>query len=387
MFIILGLKRFSKTKVSCQTEDIMRKLIIEIKSKGGYMNKRIDSLNFIRILGMTMILLFHARLLYGFSTGITWLDEKISIGAIFVTVFFMLSGFGLRISNADLSVRDFSGVFVFYKKRIFSIYPLFLLLTIVALLFHFRVMDSFTETLAHLPIQFSMLHILFGKAWHNFLFNDNCWYVSALFVLYLLFPFLNAFLKRFSVRGKIILSVVLWLLSSLIYAYLVYGTELVFLDYYPTPFLRIPEFMIGMILADLSEAIGEKVTKSHGKYACALILLGVTVIAFIVLTVLFPYFKQETNLYGLVVIPCTAVVFLCMANWEWLNRMGRKKIVRWLAGLGLEVYLCQSFATLVLSLVKIDSSVDELVFIGLTVVFAVVVNTVFRKRVKRMARG
>lgn len=386
MFIILGLRGFSKTKVSCQTEDIMRKLIIEIKSKGDYMSKRIDSLNFIRILGMTMILFFHAWLLYGFSTGIAWLDEKISIGAIFVTVFFMLSGFGLRKSNASLSIRDLSEVLAFYKKRILSIYPLFLLLTVVALLFHFRVMDSFAETLARLPIQFSMLHILFGKEWHDFLFNDNCWYVSALFVLYLLYPFLNEVVKRLGVRAKIVLSVVLWLVSSFIYSYLVYGTELVFLDYYPNPFLRIPEFMIGMILADLSEEIG-KVTKSHGKYTCTLILLGVAVVASVVLTMVFPYFKHETNLYGLVVIPCTAIMFLCMANWEWLNHMGSKKIIRWLAGLGLEVYLCQSFATLVLSMVKVDGSVDELVFIGLTMVFALVVNTWFSKRIKRMARG
>lgn len=101
------------------------------------MNKRIDGLNFIRILGITMILLFHAKLMYGFSIGVPWLDRIISIGAVFVTVFFMLSGFGLRKSNRELSIRDFSGILKYYKKRILSIYPLFLLLTVVALIFNF----------------------------------------------------------------------------------------------------------------------------------------------------------------------------------------------------------------------------------------------------------
>lgn len=48
------------------------------------MNKRVDGLNFIRIIGMTLILLFHAKLMYGFSIGNPWLDGMISIGAIFI---------------------------------------------------------------------------------------------------------------------------------------------------------------------------------------------------------------------------------------------------------------------------------------------------------------
>ncbi len=360
------------------------------------MNKRVDGLNFIRIIGMTMILLFHAKLMYGFSVGMPWLDQMISIGAIFVTVFFMLSGFGLRKSNRDLSVRDFSRVLKYYKKRILSIYPLFFLLSVVALVFRFRVMDSWGETLARLPIQFSMLHILFGKEMHGFLFNDNCWYISALFVLYLLFPFLNEVVNRLSARMKVVLCVVLWIMSVGVYFYCVYGTELTFLDYYPNPFLRIPEFMIGMMVGDLSEDLNEgmdeyleqkRVGNFRGGFISVFVLIATMVFATVALTFLYPYFKQETNLYGIVVIPCTVVVFLCIANWKWVNQMGSKKLVRWLAGLGLEVYLCQSFATLVLSLVKVDGNLDELVFIGLTVVFAVVVNTGFSKRIKRMARG
>lgn len=334
------------------------------------MNKRVDGLNFIRIIGMTMILLFHAKLMYGFSVGILWMDQMISIGAIFVTVFFMLSGFGLRKSNKDFSIRDFSGVLRYYKKRVLGIYPLFLLLSVVALVFQFRVMDSWVETLARLPIQFSMLHILFGKEMHGFLFNDNCWYISALFVLYLLFPGLNELMKRLSVRAKVWLCVVLWIVSVGVYFYCVYCTELVFLDYYPNPFLRIPEFMIGMMVADLSEEVGTwKCMKNNWSYG--VIFTVISLVATTGLLILHPYFKQDTNLYGIITIPLTAVVFVCIANWEWLNRMGSKKIVRWLAGLGLEMYLCQSFATLTLTYVKIDGKWDEVWFVGLSVVFAV----------------
>ncbi len=349
------------------------------------MNKRVDGLNFIRIIGMTMILLFHARLIYGFHMGIAWVDELIFIGAIFVTVFFMLSGFGLRKSNTSLSIRDKDGMKRYLKKRILAIYPLFLLLTIVALLFQFRVMDSLEETLLRLPIQFSMLHILFGKEMHGFLFNDNCWYISALFVLYLLFPFHNMIVNRLHVRAKILLCIILWILSFGMYAFFVYQTEQVFLDYYPNPFLRIPEFLIGMLLADLSESVEEK-WRGIEKY-CGFIVASTSVFATVCLSLLRPYFMIEINLYNLVVIPCTSVVFLCVAHWDWLNQIGSTKLVRWMAGLGLEMYLCQSFAILTLTLVKVDSRWDELAFIGLTIVFAVVVNTGGKMVRKKMARG
>lgn len=364
------------------------------------MNKRVDGLNFIRILDMTMILLFHAKLIYGFHTGIPWMNRLVSVGAVFITVFFMLSGFGLRKSNGGLSIRDFSDVLSYYKKRILSIYPLFFLLSVVALIFQFRVADSFTETLTLLPIQFSMLHILFGKDMHWFLFNDNCWYISALFVLYLLFPFLNSFVNwisnRFGVLAKIGLCFVLWIVSVSVYFYLVYCTEYVFLDYYPNPFLRIPEFMIGMMCADLADTLGQNRVNSISKIRSFLnarnglgygvILVVLALVASVCLLALYPPFKWETNLYNVLVIPCTAVCFLVIANWEWLNRVGRTKIVRWMAGLGLEVYLCQSFATLVLEYVKVDGKWDEVVFIVLTVIFAIGVNMLFSRPIKKLSK-
>jgi len=352
------------------------------------MNRRVDSLNFIRILGMTMILLFHARLMYGFSIGLPWLDQLISIGAVFITTFFMLSGFGLRKSNRELSLRDFSGILNFYKKRILSIYPLFLLLSVVALFFQFRVADSLDKTLALLPIQFSMLHILFGKDMHWFLFNDNCWYISALFVLYLLFPILNAFVNwisnRFRVLVKISLCFVLWIVSVSVYFYLIYCTEYVFLDYYPNPFFRIPEFLIGMICVDLSEDMN--IRDWFDNWKCSVIAFFIGVITTVCLLLLKPYFVFETPLYDMVIIPCTAIIFLCFANWKWLNQVGSTKSIRWLAGLGLEVYLCQSLATLTLEYMDAGNGWDEYVFIILSVLFAVGVNTWFTKPIKKMAK-
>lgn len=229
---------------------------------------------------------------------------------------------------------------------------------------------------------------------HGFLFNDNCWYISALFVLYLLFPFYNELVKQLDRKMKWILCVFLWLLSVGIYFYLVFCTEYVFLDYYPNPFLRLPEFLIGMLLADLSEHVDGETWMGKFPWLCkqnrnlvyGAVLGAVVIMASLCLTFLYPYFKQETNLYHVLVIPCTGVCFLCIAQWDWMNRIGGKKAVRWLAGLGLEMYLCQSFATLALTRLKVDGAWDEMAFIGLSVVFAVGVNAGISRQIMKVAR-
>lgn len=60
------------------------------------MKKRIEEINYIRIGCMLAILLFHARIHYGLSLGNLVLDEFVSIGAVAIVGFFMISGFCIR---------------------------------------------------------------------------------------------------------------------------------------------------------------------------------------------------------------------------------------------------------------------------------------------------
>lgn len=66
--------------------------------KGGKYMKRIEGINFIRIFCMITILLFHSKLHFGFNTKLIVLDEFVSIGAVAIVGFFMLSGFCLRVN-------------------------------------------------------------------------------------------------------------------------------------------------------------------------------------------------------------------------------------------------------------------------------------------------
>lgn len=367
-----------------------------------------NGINLIRIISMSMILLFHARLLYGFRIGFTPIDNIFSIGAICVTVFFILSGFGLRKSNRGLevwihtsnsdekSVLHIAALKTYLVRRLLSIYPLYLLLQLVAVLFTFRV-DGFWENASWLvPVQLTMTQVLIGKDVYGYLFNDNCWYISALFILYLVFPLLNASLNYLHTRVAswdrkkrifvlLALLVVMLLLSEGIYlsqVYLCEGNS--FLDYYPNPLFRIPEFVVGMLVADLSEE--ERICKLFAsKLRCLVVLGACFIIGFVGLQILFPYVGLEYNIYNIVVIPCTVLFMLCVVGNPWLQQIGSNKVVQWIAGMGLEMYLCQSFAILVMERIGVQSH-HGLLFIVLSVIIAVIVHVGFSRNIKHFLK-
>lgn len=373
--------------------------------------KKVEAINLIRIISMIMILLFHARLLYGFRIGIEPVDDLFSIGAVCVTVFFILSGFGLRKRNRELVVFEKTAVSNenlriinrlhlnttalqnYLVRRLLSIYPLYLLLQVVAVVFSFRV-DGFWENGVWLiPVQLTMTQVLVGSDMYQYLFNDNCWYISALFILYLLFPLLNESIRLLNRHIKqwnrnariwlfICLIVGLCVLSEGIYLYQVFGVDgNQFLDYYPNPLFRIPEFYVGMLVADLSEDL----TWTQGSLLSVTAFVSCLALTTIGLLVLYPHFGLEYNLYNILVIPCTVICILCIAESEPLNRYGGSNVARWLAEMGLEMYLCQSFAILFMERVE-TSSHHGLWFIALSVMIAVVVHLVFTKNVQKLFR-
>lgn len=65
-------------------------------------------LNYIRILCMAWILLFHARIHCGFFLGVEPIDNLILIGAVGVQGFFMTSGFVLRYNYKNMQLTPSS---------------------------------------------------------------------------------------------------------------------------------------------------------------------------------------------------------------------------------------------------------------------------------------
>jgi len=84
---------------------------------------RIVGLDIIRISLMLLIYLFHSHMHYHSEYGI--LNSFISMGAIAMTAFFMLSGYSLHIADGQKNLTDKTSLRQFYAKRFWGIMPLY----------------------------------------------------------------------------------------------------------------------------------------------------------------------------------------------------------------------------------------------------------------------
>ena len=90
--------------------------------------KRILGLDYLRIMMVFMVFLFHSWMHLGFQLG--KLTSFISEGAVYMTMFFMLSGYVLGLKYKHLPMDKLS-LKNFYVKRIASIFPLYIICVVL----------------------------------------------------------------------------------------------------------------------------------------------------------------------------------------------------------------------------------------------------------------
>lgn len=340
------------------------------------MKNRINGLNYIRVLCTLLILLFHSRIHYGFVTGIVILDEIISIGAVAIVAFFMLSGFSLRYNYSELRF-DKENVKGYLKKRIAGIYPIYIFMLVIALIFKYRLPGG-GYTLGMIPIQLSLLQVICNPLLNSYMFNDNWWYISSLFVLYLLFPILNEVLNWMSLNMKYVLSGILVVISWYVYCLNInFLNPNVFLFYYVNPIFRIPEFLIGMIVADFVKQLNIRI-KGY-------ITLVISLIVLLIIHLIFPQWLTNYNMYNLIAIPYFAFIIVAAAKMQTrtLSRIAESRFVKYVTELGMTIYLCQSFSIMTIERMNIEYN-SKSIFMILTIVYAVIVHEVIEKPGKRL---
>lgn len=111
-------------------------------------NVTIPSLTSFRFITALVVFLFHCRIHLNWETGIDIFDRFINHGAVFMTGFFVLSGFIMAHVYAFTDFTKISNIRSFYLKRFAKIYPTYALTTIIYFAF-FR--DPSVSTHAHTP--------------------------------------------------------------------------------------------------------------------------------------------------------------------------------------------------------------------------------------------
>ena len=287
-------------------------------------------LDLFRVVAAIMVLLFHVHIHHDCSFGA--LTGFVSMGAIFMTGFFMLSGFVLFRTYQEQSLVQKASLKKFYLKRLIGILPLYFFVSIVYV-FTFGT-ESVFQNLVLLPIELLGLQSVFSTLF-PVSHNGGTWFISCLLLAYLFFPLMQETVKQMSVRAKLIamalcLFVLFW--SPLVVH--TFGTDSI----YSNPFFRGLEFFIGVLLASLSVNAKWLTTWKAFIVEAALLIAGVS------LAVRLDIFIGNYMLYDWIAVPLFGCMALTLAGLK-SPRLQNSKTLRYASAASYAFFLAQTFNT------------------------------------------
>ncbi len=209
---------------------------------------QIPQLTFTRFLAAIAVVVLHFGLSnWPFETEpINQLAYKFTVS---VGYFFLLSGFILVIASAKKDYTDGNTIFNlknFWIKRAARILPLYLLSITIYFFFHF---DYDPDIPLRWQIQSYIYSLFFLQTWNYPMATDinfPVWSLSVEAFLYFLFPWLYYLLNRYQTKILIIISLLSWLLSTLLFKMFVDTGSPHNLTHYFPPF-HVATFLIGII--------------------------------------------------------------------------------------------------------------------------------------------
>lgn len=213
-----------------------------------YKNTRNIGLDILRVCLVLLVWAFHARIHLGCSFGV--LNSFVEVGALSMTGFFMLSGFTLYMLYGNDDFADLKYTKRFMVKRLISLWPLYLVCGFVSILL--SAIDSgsikvLVKALFLIPLDLLGVTTVFSS-----LFfippNGGTWFISCMFICYLLFPWISIIVRQLSIRGLLFMMGLAWFL--LFFAPIVVRSYHI-MDVYSNPFFRFCEFVFGIAIAKL----------------------------------------------------------------------------------------------------------------------------------------
>lgn len=276
-------------------------------------SQRVVGLDILRIALALLIYMFHSRMHIGCSYS--YLNPFITVGAIAMTGFFMLSGYSLRLVYGEKNLLEKKELVRFYLKRMIGILPLYY---VVALLYIVLMGgETHSENLLLLPIEALGLQSTFSSLAH-ITHNGGTWFISCLLIAYLVYPFLQTICKMLSERQKVIALaalIIIELWSVIVSRY--FDTA----NLYDNPFYRIIEFASGLIVADINIKSNHRIVnllRSKWVLILSVIILvgGVSIVRY--LTRIDDYMQ-----YNCIALPCFVVLLFSLGfvKIPWLNNV------------------------------------------------------------------
>lgn len=298
---------------------------------------RIIGLDIVRVMAMLFVFLYHTY--YNMNCLYGWGNPFISQSSIFMTLFFMLSGFVLYYIYQDKAFADISNINSFWKKRVLSLFPTYCITYIF-----FLILDgnySIKQNLLAIPVQLSLTFNIIPE--FSYLINSGAWFISNIFLCYICFPFFQQYIGQAKKKPMIWLALLLYGIIGIVGYYQYYFKNCYL---YTNAFLRIFEFLLGCIEAKIFLQNTRKIRIQCG-------------IVFVVLfTSISLYTVHRNSLHGvlpewrMLTIPLFALLLWGAASSEGklANRTNRReKAILFLSKISYQFWIATFFTTLIIN--------------------------------------
>ena len=343
---------------------------------------RIVGLDLYRILAVLFIFLFHSNIhiqcQYGFLTPF------INMGAIFMTAFFLLSGFSLYLTWSKRDLHDIYGIKSFYLKRMIGILPLYYA---IAVLYIFLLGKETTiQNLLLAPTEILGIQSTFNSLF-SVTHNGGTWFVSCILLCYLVYPFIQEITKQIKNKSKIFLICVLMIIllhSPIIVGY--FKTS----GIYSNPFFRVLEFTIGALLCsmmgDIRKSKLSKILFSWWAVIAEYVVLisGVT----IALKIGIP---GDYMLYSWVALPMFMLLIVSMVGLPFPKWMQNSKMIRYLCEISYAFFFGQYFTwkttLFIIERIEVDTNILRIV-IGFVscLIYTILLHEIIEKPITKLLK-
>lgn len=297
---------------------------------------RIILIDVMRISLVVIIFCFHACIhmncTYGFMT-------KIFVnGNLAMSTFFIISGFSLFYTNNKRNMNSISEMKKFYIKRIIGIYPAYIAVVIFFLLFN-NTLSLFRKSLL-LPMDIMMLQSTVEGSFST-LHHGGTWFISCLFICYLLTPFFIEILKQLETKKIVKLGMVIYLICAYI-PFIV--KEFEYKSIYSNVFYRSLQFFLGGVIAAIHIKQDSEQTKKYKKISYVTLLLGIILLGIKWKSIPNVYTFNEQNDWLVILISSTLIYIISLIDFKRTCQKNKiLKLIQYVNEISYEIFLGQFF--------------------------------------------
>ncbi len=242
------------------------------------------------------------------------------LGPICVTFFFVMSGFtianGYHSKFSDIDIKSLKS---FYFRRIFKIYPLYLLTLICSIPIMWYI--NFKTGVIYSVLNVLMLQSYFPIGIQVFAFNGSSWFVADIVLFYLLTPFVIHLIHKYKIKENLkilfILQAVIFVLAVMIASDFTGKVEAYSFGWwfiYISPFFRVFDYLIGVLAGFIFVILNRKVVLKL-QNTILFTILEIGMVALLMFSPSLDYFKSDALRYGVYFIPMS-IAIICVFSFE-----------------------------------------------------------------------